>query len=1044
MPLLVNLKLELMKIKEKCNQFRKSLEKKLGFTILLLFSLIIFSFTNVTAQNNVKGQITDATAIPLPGVTVVIKGTTKGTISDIDGQYLLSNVPSNSTLVFSFVGMQSKEVAVGKLQVINVTLVEESIGLDEVVAVGYGTVKKADLTGAVGVVKVEEMKKISASDIGNLFKGRVAGVTVTSDGEPGSEPSVRIRGFATFGNAQPLYVIDGIPIESGQKDINPNDIESMQVLKDASAASVYGSRAANGVIIITTKRGKKEQALKVSYQGYFGVDKIWQRMPVLGRKDYQTIWNEAGMNYNGKIYAGNDPTSKSFIGDVDTDWQDEALKVGTRMNHSINLSGGSTYSTYNVSFDYYTSDGTLVGMGPKYNRYATRANNTFEKGIFSFSSSLYYAHTNQNDLASTIISSFSGAGRPPMIADVLGAIPTQRVKNADGTWGTYDIATHGQTYSLNIVAVNHDLDLDAMADRVIASGTAQLDFGKALGWSKMGLKYKVNVSYDKGVNKSVNWVPTFAYSSFFTNNIAKIDNNAFFSTNGLIENTLNYTFDSGHHKLDVLVGQMYQEGSFNSITSHGEGYTKPYYKQISNAASTSSGSYESHHIVASYLGRVNYNYADRYLFTATMRRDGSSRFSKANRFGYFPSLALGWKLTNESFWTVNKDVVSSLKLRGSWGQLGNENIGDYAYMLSVNRNAYYNFDNTKIQGGAQLSVVSQNIKWETKEMTNIGLDASLIKGKIDFTAEWYKSRSEDVLVNVSIPQSVGSMDSSPIQNAGTLQNSGLEFSLTYHGSNRDFKYDISANASTLSNKVISLGNNGAPLYGSNSINIEGQEIGQHYGYVYDGIFQTKAEVTAAPFQTAATASGDIKFKDLNGDKMITSADRTTLGSAVPDLAFGINISGSYKRWDFSLFANGAVGFLIYDNMYNRLMHTSGGLNYHEDILNRWTPTHTDTDIPRVIDNDPNENDRMSNRPGMLQKGDYLKFSNFTIGYTLPKQLMGKVFDNFRIYTTAQNFYMLTKYKGFNPDFSGSVTSPGYNFGSYPTSRVILVGVNLTF
>lgn len=1045
-----------MKKHEKRIRICGSLNQTLRVIGLLSFVSLMFSFTHLSAQTTISGQIQDVSGQSLPGVTIILKGTTTGTISDFDGNYELRNVPVDGTLLFSFVGMQAQEIKVDGKEVINVTMIEESIGLDEVVAIGYGSVKKSDLTGAVGIVEVDEMKKASASDIGDYFKGRVAGVQVTSDGEPGSEATVRIRGFSTFGNSQPLYVIDGIPVESGQRDINPNDIETMQVLKDASAASVYGSRAANGVIIITTKSGKKSQALKVSYKGYHGIDNVWQRMPMLGREDYQTTFNASRMNYNGEIFPGNDPESPLYINDVDTDWQDAAFKTGTRQNHSLNLSGGGTYNTYNVSFDYYNSNGTLEGLGPEYNRYTARVKNTFEKGIVNLSTSLYYAHTDENSLGSTIISSFSGAGRSPMIVDIISAMPTQKIVNEDGSWGTYELPIHGETYSLNIYAVNHDLELENIADRMIASGSTQLDFGKALEWDDMGLKFKVNVSYDRSVNKTFNWIPEFRYSSFFTNTVAKLDENAYFKTTGLIENTLNYTLNKGNHNLDVLIGQMYQNEKFHNITAHGEGFAMPYYKEIANASASRASTYESEHIISSYLGRVNYNFSDRYLFTATMRRDGSSRFSKDNRFGYFPSLAFGWRLNNENFFNVSDDLVSSLKLRASWGQLGNENIGDYLYMVGINRNAYYNFNDTKIQGGTQTDVVSTDIKWETKVMTNIGVDAILFNGKLDFSAEYYNARSNDLLVAVSIPSSVGSLNSSPIQNAGTLENSGFEFTATYHGNKNDFSYDITGNISTLNNKVIDLGNNGAPIYGSTasavsagSISIEGEEVGQHFGYVYDGIFQTEEEVAAAPVQSAATAPGDIRFKDISGpdgvpDGLITSDDRTTLGSAIPTITFGLNFSANYKNWDFSLFVNGAAGFLINDHIYRTTMHTSEGLNWHEDILDYWRPNNTNTTVPRVVDTDPNENDRDSDRPGWLQKGNYLKFNNFTVGYTLPNSWVGSVFSKARIYATAQNFYMLAKYKGYNPDFSGAVTSPGFNFGSYPTPRTFLFGVNLDF
>lgn len=1022
-----------------------------GLAVLII---AIQAFSTVNAQGRLSGTATDIQGQPIVGVTVLIQGTTSGTITGIDGTYTLPNVPANAVIVYSMVGMISQEVAYTGQAEVNITMEEDIIGLEEVIVVGYGTVRKADLTGAVSVMDVEEMEKTSAGNVANYMMGRVSGMHVTADGEPGDNPRVRIRGFTTFGDQEPLYVIDGIPIESGVRDINPNDIASVQVLKDASAASVYGSRAANGVIIITTKEGRREQPLKVSYNGYIGRDVIWQEMPMLGREDYQNTFNASRDNYlpdaePNAWYAGNDPDSPLYIDDVDTDWQAECLKPGYRMNHSLNLSGGGTFNTYNVSLDYYKSDGTLTGLGPEYNRYTARAKNTYEKGIVSLSTSLYYAHTDENALASTRISSISGAGRPTMIVDILCAIPTQKVQNDDGTWGTYEIPVHGQTYSMNIYAVNHDLELETLADRIIASGTAQLDFGKALKWDNMGLRYKMNVSYDKNTRKTFEWIPTFRYAAFFTNTIAKLDENAYFRTTGLIENTLNYTLNMGNHNLDLLAGQMFQEEGYYYVTGHGEQYTEPYYKELSQAAETRSSTYESHHIIASYLGRINYNYGDRYLLTATVRRDGSSRFSEDNRFGVFPSVALAWRINNESFFNVSEDIVSSLKLRGSWGQLGNESIGDYLYLGALNRNAYYNFTNIKIQGGTQVNVVATDIKWETKEMLNVGLDAILLNGRVDVSAEYYQSRSEDLLVEVSIPRTVGSLDSSPIQNAGTLENSGFEFTGTYHLTRSDFRLDVTGQFATLNNKVIELGNFGAPLYGSGSINIEGEEVGQHYGYLYDGIFQSQAEVDAAPFQTAGTASGDIKFKDISGpdgvpDGFITSDDRTTLGSGIPDVTFGLTISGGWKNFDFSMFMNGAAGFLIGSNIYRHQMHTSGGLNWREDILDFWTPTNTDTDVPRVVDTDPNDNGRGSDRPGWLQKGDFLKFNNFTLGYTIPSQVFRGAISNARVYFTAQNFYILTKYKAYNPDFTGSTTSPGWSDGSYPTPRTLLIGLNFDF
>jgi TonB-dependent starch-binding outer membrane protein SusC len=1030
--------------------------KKVILILIGMFSLTsitpihVYGQTNLRSTNEqgritVKGKVVDENGSPLIGASIRIKGTTMGTMSDMDGSYSLQVYP-NSVLSISYVGYINSDIPINKREYITVTLQENSKKIDEVVVVGYGSQKKSDLTGSVAIVNMKEMKKISNSNMSTMLEGKIAGVSVTTDGYPGADPTVRIRGIGSFNDVSPLYVVDGVPVGTTIRDFSPSDIESMQVLKDASAAAIYGARAANGVIIITTKQGLKNTPLKVDYSGYLGFDNIAKRMPVLGRSDYQTINNRSRVNDGDNIWSANDHTSSDYISNVNTDWQKEALKTGIRQDHNINLSGGGQNSSYNASLDYFNSKGTLVGKGPDFSRYTFRLNNKMQVKIFNIQTSVTYSHSHQNDLNSTDQSSFSG-GNPPIIFKIISAIPTMKVYDSTTSsgYGTYNVATQGETYSLNMVAMNNILQSYTDVDRLLVSGSVDTDLGKLLGFKKNNsLKYRVNLSWDKTYCKDFNWVPAFNISDFYTNTLAKLDEGYRNYKTGLVENILTYNGTFGKHSINLMLGQTYQADSYNTVTAHGEGYRKPYYKEISNAETTTSASSSTFHYISSYLARLNYEYGDRYLLSGTIRRDGSSRFSKKNRFGYFPSVAAGWKINNEKFFKVDPNLISELKLRASWGKLGNENIGEYQYMETINRGGYvYSFDNTKVYGSSESSVVDNDLKWESKRMANVGLDLTMFGRALDFSTEYYNSRSTDLLVGVTIPYSVGSINDSPTINAGSMENSGFEFTMAYHSHKHPFKYDISANASTLRNRVLRLSQSNTPIYGTGSITKVGKEVGRQYGYVYDGIFQSKEEIASAPFQNAATASGDIKFKDLDGDGTITSADRKDLGSSIPHFSYGINFSASYNNFDFSIFAHGVGKFLVYDYIYRGLMHTSGGLNWDKDIMKSWTSTNTRTNIPRVVYVDSNDNDRDSNRPGWLQNGAYLKVSDIQIGYTVPEHLINKVFSTMRIYASCQNVCTLTKYKGYNPDFAGGVWNPGYNYCSYPIPRTILFGINMS-
>ncbi|UGU16410.1 TonB-dependent receptor [Sinomicrobium kalidii] len=1015
----------------------------LGNKLLYIVVVTLCTITGLYAQESstVSGTVLSGVDnMALPGVTVRVKGTDKGTVTDFDGNYSISVAGENSVLIFSYIGFKTEEVTIDGRSKIDISMQEDLARLDEVVVVGYGTQRRQDLTGAVSVVKAEELQKTSTNDVGQMLQGRAAGVTVSSDGEPGAEPNIRIRGVSTFGDNQPLYVIDGVPVGNSIRDFNTNDIETIQVLKDASAGAIYGSRAANGVVIITTKNGSKNTPLTVRYSGYYGIDEVAQRIPVLGREDYQMITNRKRVNAGMALLPGNDPGSDAYISDIDTDWQKVGLKTGSRQNHNFNFSGGGEHVTYNASVDYFTNDGIFVGNGPDYERYSGRINTTMEKGRFKMSPSLYYARSMENSL--TFRDDVLTGGRPPLINDLLIAIPTMGVydENNIGGYAGTDSAIH-QAIVLNVPGINSLFTNWVEVDRTFAIINPEF---KILDSEDQTLTYKLNLSYDKTQTRDFSFVPAFQMGYFFNSGMSRLNDNTRTYTVELIENTLAYKKTIGKHNIDAVLGMTYQKNSYVWKEGYSENLPEPYYPVLSNGENQTSAGGEDASALASYFGRLNYNFDDRYLLTATIRRDGSSRFSPDNRWGTFPSVALGWRISNEKFFDI--PFVDDLKIRGSYGTLGNQNIENYLYQPVVNRSVLYNFGGSVVNGGIQTNLYNEDIKWESTTSFNAGFDAAFLDNRFDLTVEYYQKETTDILVGVPIPASTGSINTAPTINSGSLRNSGIDMELAYHFQGTDdFNFDISANVSTLKNKVLALGGNEEPVYGTGSITQVGGETGEHFGYVYDGIFRDQAGVDAHAVQGGA-APGDIRFKDINEDGIVDANDRTTLGSAVPSVTYGLNFTAGYKDFDFTLFASGAAGYYINSRLYRTLMWSSDYLNAHKDIMNYWTPENTDTDIPRLVANDPNLNNRDSDRPGWLQKGDYLRINTVSLGYSFPETWLDKTnfFTSARIYTTVQNLHTFTAYKGYNPDFNSGVFEPGFDNGTYPRPRTYMFGVQLSF
>jgi TonB-dependent starch-binding outer membrane protein SusC len=1018
-------------------------ETGLKFNLVDKEVIVISKDINGIAGNIVSGVVTNEAGTALAGVSVYVKGANSvGTVTNEKGFFRLEVPQEATTLVFSSIDMQTTEVAIGGVSEINVVMKRNVTEQEEVVVIGYGTARKKDLTGSISTIDPKVLNRVATNDVLKAMQGQVAGVSVTSGGQPGAAPAIRIRGVGDFSSNSPLFIIDGV--QAPVNDLVIADVESIQVLKDGSAAAIYGSRAANGVIIITTKRGKTGK-FKVDYNGYYGLQNIVKRYDVANTQQYQMLVNEASANAEPVqlVKPANDPTSALFVKDVNTDWQSEAFKTGKIQEHTVGISGGSEMAKYYVSINYFDHMGTVEGKGPSYKRYSFRINTDFKQGRFKFGESFNYARIDQRFMT------FLHTGN--ILGYIVNAIPTLPVRDSSTRDG-YSSASqtiHG-AYTANPVGFNNVLDSKTERFRFIGNAYGEYEIIN-------GLKYKVSLGYERTDWRDFHFEPIHDLGWFYVNNIAKLNDWRGSGNTGTIENTLTFDKVVGRHNVNVMVGQSALESNLSRTYSHAEGFTQPYFPTLSNGTSgvTATGD-EFKSRLTSYFGRVNYIYDDRYLLTATIRQDRSSRFAPKYHGANFPSLALGWKLHNEKFMqSVLPSFVSQVKLRASYGELGNQEIGDYQYQAFINRYAHAVFGNQLALGATQTVFAVPDIKWATLISRNVGIDLQLFK-KLSFSAEYFHNTGKDILLRVQIPGSTGVYPwESPFINGASTQNTGFEFQLGYNDKKGSFTYSINANVSTLRNKVLSLGYGDNPIYGYGNLTKTevGREVGELYGWVIDGIFQNQSEIDAlnakSPinrYQEELTRPGDYRFKDINGrdkdgkltgapDGKIDDDDRTYLGSAIPKLYYGFNANVSYKQFDLSVVASGVSGNKIYNSIRAGIENGAGWDNYGTRLLNRWTPTHTNTDVPRVVMFDPNKNARASVR--WIENGSFFRITSLQLGYTLPQQVLQKAhLSNARVYITAQNLVTITKYTGFDPDFANNngLFDRAIDNGSYPNRQ----------
>ena len=1066
------------------------MRKHVLFSVMLLlgvFGGLTFCSVSVMASSmalqqtiKVSGQVIDQDGEPLIGATVRVKGTQVATVTDIDGNFQL-DAAQNATLVVSYIGYEDREIAVqGRSALGQIELSTDAVGLEQVVVVGYGVQKKADLTGSVAIVNADELKRVSNSNISTMLEGKVAGVQITSDGQPGADPSVRIRGIGSFGSTAPLYVVDGVPMGTTIRDFSPNDIETIQVLKDASAGAIYGSRAANGVVIITTKNGKKDQPLKVDYKGYFGIDKIPSgTYDVMNASQYSQYLGQACANSGTPLpggYSMNPDTGMyQFMDNTNTDWFKEVFKTGIRQNHNVNLSGGGANNTYNIGLDYFNQKGTLEGAGPNYERFTARVNNTMETKFIKFRTSLVYSHSNQDGMGLSNASEYV-QGLYGDVTNVLrGTLLMQPTIKAydESTWvlddkvgsassfnydaygyGVYYDTIHGDISASNPLLVNNLLTRNTIVDRVVATGSADVDLFKMIGLNSDNhhLNYKLNLSYSKTYAKDKTWVSAWIQSNrvYLDKSNEKLTEGTRTYSDYLIENTLTYDGTIGLHHINLVAGQTYQEENTHTLTGWGVNFSEPYFLQIQNASDTYSESWEYKHAITSFIGRLNYDYDGKYLLSAVVRRDGSSRLTKSIRWGTFPSVSVGWRFDKENFFPFNRNVVNMFKVRGSYGVLGNEAaVGDYAYQATLARNNMtYSFGNNPVTGSAVSTFVNENIAWEKKKTMNVGIDLAFLNNRIEFTAEWYKNKSEDLHYGVPVPANAGVANTSVVMNAASMENSGFEFSATYRNRDHALKYEIAANLSTLKNKVTSLGFGTDAYIAGAYITQVGEEVGKFYGWVYEGIARTQADLDDHAVQNGANI-GDCLYKDINEDGVIDANDQTVLGSGLPKINFGLSGRVEYKGFDLSISTFGALNYHVSDDIYNSLNSCYGPGNKDVAMLgaNRFSEdglTYTSS-IPRTYFSNNATlawNDLFSERK--IQNAAYWKIANVELGYNFPDKWFKGVVSGVRAYVSAQNLYTFTKYKGYNVDYAGGTFTPGYNFCSFPSARSFMAGILFSF
>ena len=1048
--------------------------------LLSVLFLLSFTLAAVYAQNiQIKGTVVSGTDNePLPGVNVVVKGNTStGTITDFNGTFTLS-APADAILSISYIGFKSQEIAVKGHKDIKIVLQEDSETLDEVVVVGYGVQKKSVVTASIAKVSADDLASTAPVRMDNALKGLASGVTVTSSsGQPGAAAQIRVRGVGTIrtenGAADPLYIVDGMPLEGGLDYLNPNDIASIEVLKDAASGAVYGARAANGVILVTTKTGKIGKT-KVTYDFSYGWQSAWKKRDVLNASEYALMINE------GAINAGIAPKfSDPYSYGQGTNWQDEVFNNNApMMNHQVSVSGASEKVNYLFSLGFYTQDGIVGGNFDRsnYERLTLRSNTQYTLfdeskernwlNSLKVTSNLSYAR-----IKSTNFDDNSTWGTPLGSALALSPIlnvydeTEEAIKAQFDKYGTtaeytpvYD-PRNGKLFSIpgefgemsNPIAKLSLPGDKHWSHKFVANFSAELQL-----WDN--LKFKTSYGADLSFWGYDSYRPLYYLRSGESSTQSSAYSRKEDGTVWQLENVLMYDKSIDKHSFSVLLGQSakkssgsYLYGSRNNITNYSRPYIDASTGLAANADRDAAGAPSVDATLASIFARASYNYDERYMLQVTVRRDGSSRFGPNNHYAVFPSFSLGWNLTNEKFMNKRPNWLTTTKIRLSWGRIGNANIGNFKYtvLTSPGNNAIFGSSENVINGVKASGLANPDLKWEESEQLDFGLDFGFFNNALTFTADYYKKKTNGMLMEMNIPFYVG--EAKPIGNVGKMENSGIELEAAYKFRVSDWNFRVSANASYLKNKLIEYGNESGwenldSFQGTGDISRaeNGKPFPFFYGYKTAGIFQNTDEVKAykndkGELLQPTAVPGDVRFVDVDGNGIIDANDRTDIGKGMPDWTFGFNLGVSWKNFDLNMMWQGTAGNDIYDATRRTDIATS---NLPSWMLNRWTGEGTSNRIPRFVQGD-NVNWQSSDL--YVYDGSYLRLKNIQLGYTLPAALTQKVFiSSLRFYVAAENLFTFTKYHGFDPEISSGGTSLGIDYGVYPQARVWTIGASLSF
>lgn len=1056
--------------------------------LLSVLFLLSFTLASVYAQDiQVKGTVVSGSDdFPLPGVNVVVKGTTQGVITDLDGNFMIS-VPSDAVLTFTYIGFKTQEVAVNGKTTLNVVLDEDTETLEEVVVVGYGVQKKSVVTASIAKVSADDLENKAPVRMDNALKGLAAGVDVTSSsGQPGASPRVRIRGIGTINNSDPLYIVDGMPISGGLDFVNPNDIESIEVLKDAASGAIYGARAANGVILVTTKKGKLGKT-SINYNFSYGWQSAWKRREVTSATDYAILQNEKYMNGGqAPLYA--DPYNLTDINGnpvtgFGTDWQDAVFNDGAPVvNHDVTISGATEKVNYYLSLGYYSQDGIVGGNygQSNYDRLTLRSNTSYnlidaskERSFLNkldLSVNVAYMRTHSTGVSeNSEFGSILGSAlylSPILPITVSGATADEMVNYYESQGFDLPRDPNGNAYTVPSYFGSYNEMNNPLAMMTL---NPQKNFSH-----KFVPKFSIDLQLWDNLKYHFSYSADMSFWGYDAATVSKHylsgNNNATHTSASAnrqqnvtwqIENTLTYDKTFGKHTVGVVLGQSALKYKGDQVGGSRWNLVNPNKPSIDYATGSVIdgvaqfsvyGAPFVEHTMASMFGRLSYNYDERYMVQATVRRDGSSRFGPNNKYGIFPSFSAGWNVMNESFMEDTRDWLSNLKIRFSWGKNGNDNIDDFGYtsLTAMGNNVLFGKDAIKWNGSKASRLSNPDLRWEESEQTDIGIDLGFFNGALTASIDYYIKKTNGMIIEMPIPSYVG--ETKPLGNVGDMENKGVEFELGYKWNIGDAHFSVKGNATYLKNTLKNLGNDTGyidldgiqGLSGGGTRGSNGLPFPYFFGYKTDGVFQNVAEVQAYVNKDGNlimpdAVPGDVRFVDVNGDGQITADDRTNIGNGTPDWTYGLNLNADWKGFDFNIFFQGVAGNEVFDGTFRS--DVSSG-NYPSWMLGRWTGEGTSNKYPRLALGD-DTNWQVSDL--YVCDGSYFRLKNITLGYTLPQNLTRKVcIERLRVYVQAENLATWTKYWGFDPEISSGATSLGVDRGIYPQARTFTIGANISF